>query len=673
MRRNVVSVVPIAVFVIGALIVSISNPGETGSDPGLPPEMELALDLAADLEPFDDCTELLTYFQETAEEMGPGFGRPVAVPDVAVAEEMPVDAVAGGAGSAGDVAESSAPAARLEATGGGTDYSGTNIQEAGVDEPDIVKTDGRRLVAVAQGRLHVLDPAGGAIDHLGSIALPEGAHELFLHADRAIVLTRSWNAVPLPEPLPEPLPVEPGVPADDVAASTVIAPGSSATVVSAVDLSDPRDPRVIDDATFEGDYVTARLHAGTLRLVLRSSPQFVPTEEIDDTEIEAWLPERIEVDGDTVTTEPLVGCDAVARPPEPAGLGTVTLLTIDPSASMAPLDTDTVVADAQTVYASTETLYVATSAWQRASDAGASDTATTELHAFDISGPTEADYVASGRVPGQLLNQWSLSERGGHLRIATTAGSPWAPAGDRAQSQSYLTVLALDGDRLETVGRVGDLGRGETIHAVRYVGDLGFVVTFRRVDPLYAVDLSDPTEPRVLDELKITGFSAYLHPIPDGRLLGVGQEATEEGRAIGTQVSLFDVSDPSALSRLDQELVENAHSPVEHDHRAFLWWEADGAAVVPIEMWDARVVEDLAPDAPTASPPPAEPFFGALVVDVGADQLTVRGRVTHAPHDPDQHALARSVVIDDTLYTMSEAGILASDLDTLDDQGWAAF
>ena len=149
-----------------------------------------------------------------------------------------------------------------------------------------------------------------------------------------------------------------------------------------------------------------------------------------------------------------------------------------------------------------------------------------------------------------MLSQWSMSEHEGVLRVASTTSPPWTQGGAAGESESFVTTLAAAGDRLVEVGRVGGIGRGEQIYAVRFIGDAGYVVTFRQVDPLYTLDLSDAAEPRVVGELKIPGYSAYLHPVGDGLLLGIGQDANSDGITSGVQASLFDVSDPAAPARL---------------------------------------------------------------------------------------------------------------------------
>ena len=145
-------------------------------------------------------------------------------------------------------------------------------------------------------------------------------------------------------------------------------------------------------------------------------------------------------------------------------------------------------------------------------------------------------------MPGVLLSQWSLSEWEGALRVASTEQPVWW-GGPRTESETTVTTLGQRGDALVRLGRVGGLGKGERVYAVRFIGDVGYVVTFRQVDPLYTLDLSAPSQPVVRGELKIRGYSAYLHPVGDDLLLGIGQDADDDGRVVGAQASLFDVSD----------------------------------------------------------------------------------------------------------------------------------
>jgi uncharacterized secreted protein with C-terminal beta-propeller domain len=209
---------------------------------------------------------------------------------------------------------------------------------------------------------------------------------------------------------------------------------------------------------------------------------------------------------------------------------------------------------------------------------------------------------------------------------------------------------------------VGGLGKGERVYAVRFIGDKGYVVTFRQVDPLYTLDLSTPSRPAVLGELKIQGYSAYLHPLGDDLLLGVGQDATAEGRTLGTQLSLFDVADPRRPVRLRQHALGSSWSEAEWDHHAFLWWGPSRLAVLPV-MANAD-----------------KPFAGAVGFRVSRGGIDEVGRVAHAGETAGGRSgqvqvmpVNRSLVVGDTLYTVSSAGVKAVSLGSFADRGWVAF
>ena len=244
-------------------------------------------------------------------------------------------------------------------------------------------------------------------------------------------------------------------------------------------------------------------------------------------------------------TRPATRCRAVRRAQVYSGLDMLTVLTIDMDKGLPEVDSDAVMTGAETVYASPRRLYVATQRWISESVPEQNLHGGTTIHEFDASNSGETTYRASGRVPGFLLNQWAMSERGGVLRVASSEAPTWLGGNQQLDGQSYVTTLARRDGQLAQLGQVGGLGKGERIYSVRFIDDVGYVVTFRQVDPLYIVDLSAPANPRVRGELKIRGYSAYLHPVGGDLLLGVGQDATEQGQLRGTQLSLFDVSDPA--------------------------------------------------------------------------------------------------------------------------------
>jgi uncharacterized secreted protein with C-terminal beta-propeller domain len=216
-------------------------------------------------------------------------------------------------------------------------------------------------------------------------------------------------------------------------------------------------------------------------------------------------------------------------------------------------------------------------------------------------------------------------------------------------------ALRLDGGELKQIGHVGGLGKGERIYGVRFAGPVGYVVTFRQTDPLYTVDLADPTRPRVLGELKVDGYSAYLHPLDGTRLLGVGQDV-RDNRSRGTQVAVFDVADLGAPRRVSRLTMPDSWSDAEYDPHAFLYWPADGTVVLPLFAYDKE----------------GKDHSSVAVLRVAGDHLRDAGRVTHPVRgaEPWTSRITRSLVVGHTLWTVSEAGLMASDLGSLARQAW---
>jgi len=308
---------------------------------------------------------------------------------------------------------------------------------------------------------------------------------------------------------------------------------------------------------------------------------------------------------------------------------------------------------------------------------------TTEIHRFDASDPSRTTYRSSGSVPGFVLNQFAMSEDKGVLRVATTEDPLWMNGAQQQDSESGVSVLREQAGKLVTVGRVGGLGKGERIYAVRFLGDTGYLVTFHQVDPLFTLDLSDPGHPRQVGELKVAGYSAYLHPIGDGLLIGVGQDASDAGIRQGPQVSLFDVSDPAAPKRLAQRVLgdQSAGTEAEWDHHAFLWWAPEKLAVLPLQQSSITTVSPgpavpttAAPSGPAAARAAAAPapFAGAVGLHIARSGIAEAGRVSHGT-DPYPAVVRRSLVAQGRLLTISDRGIAASRLSDLGQLGFTEF
>ena len=587
------------------------------------------IELLSALRSFGDCATLLDYLRtETVSRVGPyglDDGPRFGIPELMVEEaEMMAD----------DSADSAAPAAEPTSAGSDGDFSSTNVQVAGVDEPDIIKTDGNRILAVAQGRLHYVDVSGDQPRYLGSVDLvgESGSgwgQEIFIRGDRAMVFSTSYADWLEPVAARD-------LEGDHVIAEDVMFQGGPVSLIQEVDLSNPASMEVVSELRVEGNYLSARSVGDVVWMSMSSYPaqfQFVypsgpAAEEAAEAankqiaataNLGAWLP-AYRFDGPSGTRAGLLPeCDQLYTPAEFDGFTVLSVLSFNLAEPLGTGDAASVLADGHTLYGSGQSLYLAGSTPVEAepADGDTSDVIIpapseweTVVHKFSVSTDGPAHYEATGTVEGHLLNQFSMDEHNGYFRVATTIGEPW----NTETSESQVAVLEQQGRRLTEVGKVDNLGRGERIFSVRFAGDIGYVVTFRQVDPLYVIDLADPTAPSVAGELKIPGFSTYLHPIGDGLLIGVGQDADDTGRTRGTKVSLFDVSNPANPTELDVIVFPDAHSEAEWDHRAFLYWAPEEMVAIPLTKYDYEGDDD---------------FFGAVALRVNRDGVAQLGRVSH--------------------------------------------
>ena len=643
---------------------------------------------ATALVPYSSCEELVEYYRSALERsIAAGARRGLPMP-------VPLDAQSS-AGRAEAAQSGSAPAAdrqSLDAVGAGP--TGTNVQERGVDEPDLAKTVGNLLFAFSEDGLQIVRN-GPQPQLLSSFALGGSAYgaELLVQGDRVLVLMpASGSAGPgIPEPMAPPGQAPPtgkgtspapppDAPTSGIAApsqSSPIAPdggpfGPGSTRLILVDVQDPTAPRLVETLEITGRYLSARLSGGTVRLVTASTPSlpdrpttspYGPAEEraartarrdaARSATVEQVLPHEVRrsATGALVAEGPAVPCAQVRHASAPTGAGTLLVTTLDPGKGLGATDRTAVTTEGDLVYASAERLYVATSRWGTAAPTGGTDIArpdrsekvTTELHAFDTTSATTTAYAGSASVPGYVYGRWALSSHAGHLRVATTSAAPWS-GGEGLSSASTVTVLQEKADGLVETGKVEGLGKGERIYAVRYFGDLATVVTFRQTDPLYVLDLADPRSPRLLGELKVPGFSTYLHPVGGDRLLGIGSDADSNGRVTGMQVSLFDLSDRSKPVQLDRMSLGQGHSLAMDDSRAFGYDPQRRLALLPLSTYD------MSSDGRSGG---SNDAVGIRVTEDGA--LEPAGRLRLGPQVQVERVLHDST----SVYAVSRTGVVA--------------
>ncbi|MFI1377941.1 beta-propeller domain-containing protein [Embleya sp. NPDC020886] len=717
---------PIFVLTAGLVVSGCTSSG--GDSKPDPVRTAAASDETMRLTAFDSCGALVDDFRAAAlrtlaDRKSPDTTKSDGIPPGAMADAGEAPAAAPRAAAPPGLAEDKAAPTAPE-------HSTTNTQERGVDEPDLVKTDGRRVLTVADGRLSVVDAATHRVS--GTLEVPGArASDLLLFGDRALLILGGSSNLPKSKGgsgKMAPIPVDPG-------GSSRLLPDSRARFVL-VDLT--AAPRVIGDLSVDGSYTDGRQIGSTARIVVRSRPRLSLSSAtspgkakdlVQRSTAADWLPQFTLAANGRTDSGNLVGCDRVSRPqakpgePGHTGAATLSVLSFDLTRDLDKGDPVTVAADVDNVYASESNLYLATTVMRRtvSKDAkvigGGPPNTTTTINQLDISGKGTPKLVGTGAVSGAMVNEYAMSEHAGNLRVATTLqpGDPTIPGtvpgglprnettrgsapgsaasgqavpdaaprgaiapsdpteatpgpprdvsppiAPRTGTESVVTVLARSGDRLTPIGRVGGLGRTERIMAVRFVGPLAYVVTFRQTDPLYTLDLSDPRNPRTVGELKINGYSAYLHPIADGRLIGVGQDATDGGRRLGTQVSLFDVSTLADPTRIAQYALPGANSQAEQNAHAFLYWAKDGTVVVPVN-------DSYRAAQPQIAPGEKYPSAGAyaLVLRIQGSSIVEVGRVTHPGAN-----IQRSLVIGTDLWTVSAAGISVDRLADVRQVAW---
>ncbi|MCP4085021.1 MAG: hypothetical protein GY745_08225 [Actinomycetia bacterium] len=704
MRRTLATAA--ATLILATACTSGGDTSQRGEDP----IVDISNAELAALQTFDSCDAFLDHVQtEALEHVGPwGFegggwwGGPDLMEDDMVMgaadEAVSADSDGGSAPNSGRV--NAAQAVGEEGGSAGPEFSETNLQVAGVDEPDIVKTNGELIIALAQNRLHMVDAERA--EHLGSVELVDGwGSQLFLAGDKVLAMRTQWGGFPMPTD----------------AATSRIAPEfeTEHTVITSIDISDPSNPQVDGELHVDGMWVSARAVDGTARLVLRSSPTRFPfvypsTPEAEkaaetanralvaESTIDQWVPSYtlVDPDGGTKSSGVAVPCDQLHAPTIFSGFGMLSVVSIDLTSDDLDISSSAaVLTNGETVYANTSSLYVSTNRWvspdldQVDAERVAEDWST-GLHKFDISNPDEVGYEASGTVRGHVLNQFSLDEYEGVLRVATTDGAPWF-GGDN-QSESFMSTLAQEGEKLVTLDRVGNLGKGEQIQSVRMVQDKAYVVTFRQIDPLYIIDLANPSDIEVKGELKVTGFSSYLQILPDGTLMGIGSAGTEDGRITGLQVSLFDVDDASDPRRTANWTMDDANSEAQWDHKAVTYWDPTQTLFIPIQRWawDEEQGDDY--------------FTGAIALELADGDIDELGRLSHQQIPPTKNPdcgdggdcedefvddepsapiaedelyygaeIRRTIVIGDTVWTFSEAGLQAADLHDFRTTDWVSF
>jgi uncharacterized secreted protein with C-terminal beta-propeller domain len=520
-------------------------------------------------------------------------------------------------------------------------YSTTNIQVAGVDEADIVKTDGKHIFLVSGSDVWILKayPPQEA-EVLNKITFSNDTYPagIFVSQNKLAILGSEYT-FPSPSPVPEP-----GEPSYFVPYY-----GDVRTFVNIYDVSDATNPVLLRNFTISGSYFNSRMIGDYVYLVTSKA---------------AYI-----INNDTVIL-PMIYSNEATKEISPSEIRysnvsdnyfsftTIAALNMQNTVEEPTYET-VMMGGTSNMYVSLKNIYIT---FQESYEG----TAIYRIHIEN----SNINVEANGIVPGSVLNQFSLDEYGDYFRVATTTWviDPWTFG--KQHNNVYILNISM-----HVVGKLENLASGESLHSVRFMGDRGYLVTFKKTDPLFVIDLSEPTSPSVLGQLKIPGYSDYLHPYDETHLIGVGKHTVEadEGDFAwyqGVKISLFDVSDVANPKQIANYIIgdRGTDSPILSDHRAFLFDKEKALLVIPVSV--AEIDESQYP----GGVPPKDAYGttvwqGAYVFSTSLEGFVFKGRVTHLESGENvyntAHWVKRSLYIENVLYTVSDKKIKMNNLENL--------
>lgn len=520
------------------------------------------------------------------------------------------------------------------------EYSGTNVQVEGVDEADTVKTDGEYIYTLSGNNVTIVDahlPTHAQV--VSKIALnglyPQG---IFV-AGASLAVIGSKYSIPyiMPQVVYYPYSV------------------NSKTFMNVYNVQDKANPKLLRNLTLTGSYFDSRMIGKYIYFVVSQ-----PTYDVNET---VFLPKLCSDDQETSVN----ATDIYYRSSfdQYYQFSTFAAVNIE-NATEAPNYKTVMLGGTSAMYVSLENMYATFSDWN----------GQTSVYRFGLDGRNITG-EASGEIPGTILNQFSMDEYNGYFRVVATWGGldfrvPTGSTTNENLRQTSVYVMDMD---LTIVGRLDGLGVNENFHSARFMGDKCYLVTFQKTDPLFVINLADPRHPAILGELKIPGYSDYLHPYDETHIIGVGKQtqAAEEGYFSwyqGIKVSLFDVGNVTDPKQMDYYVIgdRGSSSPILDDHKAFLFDKSRNLMVIPVTV--AKIDPTQFPESEPPSWAYGTPVWqGVYVFNVTlTDGLVLRGNITHieGPYTSNSGLeIERALYISNVLYTVSDKKVKMNSLDDL--------
>ena len=620
----------------------------------------------------------------------------------------------------------------IQATG--DDHSDTNVQVEGVDEADIVKTDGEYIYQINENKIIIskVFPAD-QMEVVNTITYDDGFYPSEIYIDDKYLVVIGNNNYFISMPLPEAAD-EKSQSVEDTGEQTEedkeIARSSEdyryipdyqnreTVKVLIYNIEDPKNIDLVRDFEVEGYYISSRKIDSSLYLISNKYIYYY-AEEADENIVLPWY-------RDSVNSEDFVavGYDNIKYFPDGQESSYLMIAGLDLDKIQDSINVEAFLGAGQTIYSSLENLYVTISKWDQRVFAVRSSGISTNTDTVSVSNDKEetsvkteevneseevilpdindvktqiyrftlkdgkATYAAKGEVPGTLLNQFSMDEYDGHFRVATTTGEVWRS--DEFTSQNNIYILNAN---LQTVGSIENIASGERIYSVRFMGDRGYMVTFKTVDPLFVIDLKDPRQPKILGELKIPGYSDYLHPYDENHLIGFGMDTIEldikdeNGKIVGTRalmsgmkIAMFDVSDVNhPIEKYTVKIGDRGtYSDLLHNHKALVFSKEKNLLAFPVTVMETgnkkvdsneRLMEYG-----------KFSFQGMYVYQVDPENgFDLKAQITHlTKKETDQASenwfdyqktVTRGLYINNTFYSISNAYITAHSLETYAELG----
>lgn len=578
------------------------------------------------------------------------------------------------------------------------DFSETNNQTAGVDEGDIIKTNGKYIFSLNQNSVHIINPNPTKPEILSTIDIPNQrgyASDIYVESNRLVLIGTSWTMYGYPKDLTAPF--GPDFPPTYQ---------TNNTFVLVYDITNPAKPVLSKDMDYEGSYVSSRLIKDKLYVITNKALNYwhiEPMFRASDTSIKITSPQKMPpvypgsinpmgLSDEEYENRIKALYDYQFKPKYANNLtGKITLidynniyyfpnyvtpnymLTIGIDLASDAVDVKAYLGSAEIVYASTDNLYLAFTKYEYAKQYNSlmyvpNYNKATVIYKFKLENG-RINYADRGSVPGSALNQFSLDEFNGSLRIATTTGQMW-----NENNISKNNVYILNSE-LQEIGKLTDLAPGERIYSTRFAGSRIYMVTFKQVDPFFVIDASNPRAPKVLGYLKVPGFSSYMHILDENHILGFGKDTVEkDGRVTtgGFKISLFDVTNPAAPVEKSKEVigVEGTYSELENNHKALMISLDKGIMAFPITV--------------AGRTPYVTDFSGAYVYNISKNAFSFKGTVTHQTAESVStvgdyknfdynYNINRLVYIGDYLYSLSQGKMEVTSLKDMTKAGEVVF